>query len=360
MTNTTDLISRHHLFSVGVLLLVLSPNAYSAGGYWAIQGQLLNVDESAIRITKCDQANVRLRFRSRWSDGQGCIVGFSGECPWGPSWGQAVTDANGRFSETSPFFIDLGRKRDILIEYQALGGDWKSIAIRSNLSSASPHQEHENVWRFNLGEVTTQAFDCPIILQPAKDDNGVLQPIVDPNANQDPPNPSKDSGDDSDNNPNSVGSPGQIKELPCGMGPNGNRNLDLAFESTSVRHRDNQPNAPIERITWEVVIRNNGTTTFTSTGKCRTAVRLTLFIPELNAERVYEMTLSGSIPAGGSKTFKSNSGNLGEISDAASYSYNLKFEIDPENKVFETNEDNNLQPGCYTPSTGNYADSVCD
>jgi hypothetical protein len=108
------------------------------------------------------------------------------------------------------------------------------------------------------------------------------------------------------------------------------------------------------------VIRNNGTTTFTSTGKCRTAVRLTLFIPELNAERVYEMTLSGSIPAGGSKTFKSNSGNLGEISDAASYSYNLKFEIDPENKVFETNEDNNLQPGCYTPSTGNYADSVCD
>ena len=359
MLKATLLRSLPKLFLIGISGMVLTPVVH-AGGYWRIQGQLANVDESPLGVRKCEMANVRLRFRSRWSDGQGCIVGFSGECPWGLSWGQAVTDANGRFSETSPFFIDLGRKRDLLIEHRALGGDWKTLAIVSNLSSGSPHQENGNVWRFDLGEVTTQVFDCPVILRPAKNDHGVLQPIVDPNANQDPANASEDSDDGNDNPPSSVGPPGQIEEIPCGMGPNGSRNLDLAFESTSVRHRDNQPNAPIERITWEVVIRNNGTTTFKSTGKCRTAVRLTLFIPELNAERVYELTLNGSIPAGGSKTFKSNSGNLGEISDAASHSYNLKFEIDPENKVYETNEDNNLQPGCYTPSTGNYVDTVCD
>ena len=44
---------------------------------------------------------------------------------------------------------------------------------------------------------------------------------------------------------------------------------------------------------------------------------------------------------------------------AASTSYNLKFEIDPENKVMELDEANNIQPGCYTPSTGNYVDNVC-
>ena len=128
MLKATLLRSLPKLFLIGLSGMVLTPVVH-AGGYWRIQGQLANVDESPLGVRKCEMANVRLRFRSRWSDGQGCIVGFSGECPWGLSWGQAVTDANGRFSETSPFFIDLGRKRDLLIEHRALGGDWKTLAI---------------------------------------------------------------------------------------------------------------------------------------------------------------------------------------------------------------------------------------
>mgnify|MGYP001034296018 FL=1 len=143
------------------------------------------------------------------------------------------------------------------------------------------------------------------------------------------------------------------------MDHQGASSYGLAFESTAVRPRDNQPNAPIERITWEVVIRNNGTAAYKSSGKCRTTVRMSVYLPELSATRVYEITLRGSIQPGEARKFTSNSGNLGEISEAASISYNLKFEIDPENKVMESNEGNNFQPGCYTPTTGNYVDTVC-
>jgi len=126
------------------------------------------------------------------------------------------------------------------------------------------------------------------------------------------------------------------------MDHQGASSYGLAFESTAVRPRDNQPNAPIERITWEVVIRNNGTAAYKSSGKCRTNVRMRVYPPELSATRINEIKLQGSLQLGEARKLTSNSGNLGEMSEAASSSYNRKFEIDPENKGMESNEGDNF------------------
>ena len=67
----------------------------------------------------------------------------------------------------------------------------------------------------------------------------------------------------------------------------------------------------------------------------------------------------GAIPPGTSRTFTSNSGNLGGLSEAASTSYNVIFTSDPENQILESNEGNNQQPGCYTPATEAYLEAPC-
>jgi hypothetical protein len=341
------------------LALGFASSANAAGGFWQVEGQLINIDSSGINVRECSQSNTTLRFRSRWSNGQGCIAGTEGECPWGVWWGMTTTNASGRFNKTSPFLIELARKRDVQVQYRAQGVEWRTIAVVSDVSGASPHQQNGNVWSFDLGLLKTNAFQCPTILVPGRQNNApALQPVADPNPDNGPK--IKAVGKNGPVNESTTATPSvKILEIPCGMEHRNNINYDLAFESTAVRHRDNKPDAPIERITWEVVIRNHGTVTYQSSGKCRTIVRMSVYIPELNATRVYEITLRGSIGPGQSRKFTSNSGNLGEISEASSISYNLKFEIDPENKVMELDEANNIQPGCYTPSNGNYVDNVC-
>lgn len=333
--------------------------AEAAGGFWQIEGQLINVDQSGIKTHECEQPNVTLRFRSRWSDGQGCIAGPGGECPWGAWWGTTRTNASGRFHQTSPFFADASRGRDIEVQSQVQVGEWKTIKVVSNIGENPPSQQHNGIWRFNLGILKTNHFVCPTVLRATRpNDAPKLLPVPDPNPNgigrlkaikKNVRNQETEAGSTSV----------MIAEIPCGMAQQGGTKYDLAFESTAVRHRDNQPHAPIERITWEVVIRNNGPTPFKSSGKCRTSVRMSVYIPELEATRVYDMTLHGEIQPGATRKFTSNSGNLGEISEEASTSYNLKFEIDPDNNVLESNEANNIQPGCYTPSTGNYVEHIC-
>ncbi len=343
------------LLTLAALFSASASDAYAAGGFWQIEGQLINVDQLGLNSRECEQSNTMLRFRSRWSNGEGCIAGPTGECPWGVWWGTTATNASGRFNKTSPFLLDLSRSRDIQVQYRDQANQWKTITVVSDIGNPPTNQQNNHVWRFNLGTLKTTHFKCPTVLVPSRR-NSVpkLQPITDPNPNADVKIEAIDQHEDAEAAPSSP----TITEIPCGMDHQGASSYDLAFESTAVRHRDNQPDAPIERITWEVVIRNNGTAAYKPSGKCRTTVRMSVYLPELSATRVYEITLRGSIQPGEARKFTSNSGNLGEISEAASTSYNLKFEIDPENKVMESNEGNNFQPGCYTPTTGNYVDTV--
>ena len=78
---------------------------------------------------------------------------------------------------------------------------------------------------------------------------------------------------------------------------------------------------------------------------------MTVFISELGKEREYHLTLNKPIAAGSEETFTSNSGNLDETSEANSESYSILFQIDPENKIYETDEGNNESSGIYAPST---------
>lgn len=356
---------KHSDFYSGTVLALLTLAAFfsacasdadAAGGFWQIEGQLINVDQLGLNSRECEQSNTTLRFRSRWSNGEGCIAGPNGECPWGVWWGTTTTNASGRFNKTSPFLFDVSRSRDVQIQYRDQASEWKTITVVSDIGNPPTTQQNNHVWRFNLGTLKTNHFKCPTVLLPGRR-NAVpkLQPVTDPNPNADVKIEAVDQHEDAEAAPSSA----TITEIPCGMVHQSASSYDLAIESTAVRHRDNQPNAPIERITWEVVIRNNGTAAYKSSGKCRTTVRMSVYLPELSATRVYEITLRGSIQPGEARKFTSNSGNLGEISKAASTSYNLKFEIDPENKVMESNEGNNFQPGCYTPTTGTYVDTVC-
>ena len=336
-----------NIFSFLLFLAAMPTSVLADGGYWRLRGSVENIDSNALNTTRCEMPGLHLRFRSRWANGEGCIVGFSGECPWGPTWGEATTDSSGDFSKTSNFFADRVRKRDILIEFSKLGS-WYQLAIISDFSGATPHQGSGNTWTFQLGTLETTAFDCPTVLVPAEEDppTPVIQ-AVPPGAD-----PSSGGSNTPTKNP-------QIEELPCGIGPDGQPGIDLSFSSTEVRHRDNQPSAPPERVTWEVTIHNSGPATYRGTGDCRTQVRAVFIVPELDDERSYELTLVGAIPPGTSRTFTSNSGNLGELSDAASTSYNVMFTIDPENNIIESNEGNNQQPGCYTPATEAYSESPC-
>ena len=77
------------------------------------------------------------------------------------------------------------------------------------------------------------------------------------------------------------------------------------------------------------------------TGNGKTRVRMAVYIPELGQEREYFLTMTKPIAAGAEETFTSNSGNLGEISEANSEAYNIMFEIDPDNLILESNENNN-------------------
>lgn len=308
----------------------------ASGGYYRVTGNLINIDNagSPLGSSSCSMSNVKLRFKSRWTGG--IALGFTGPAtpfPWGPSWGEATTDSNGRFTKTSYFFPNAARNKDVLIEARIIDSQfnlhWVEVKTILGVWGSVPRQQTGNIHTFALGNVQTDLFECPI--------TWTSQP-----------------NEGEDESPVPVPQKVKIEEVPCGWGPNSKPGIDLTFASVVVRHRDNQPDAPPERISWEVVVKNEGTATYRGSGKCKAKVRFAVYIPELNKEREYFLTLSKSIAPGAEKTFTSNNGNLGEISAANSPAYNVLFEIDPDNKIVESKEDNNQQSGSYVPATQSY------
>ena len=331
------------IFLLGFWILGLASVSSADGGFWRVTGNLVNWNDSGTGFNgpSCPMANITLRFKSRWLGGTG--VGLNGPVtpfPWGPSWGTATTDSNGWFSETSYFFADSSRGRDILVEARVRGDnaqyEWKPVTIVSGISVSTPHEVTGNIHTFNLGEVETDLFECP----------SHLVPVSQPENKATIVEVSNDRLNDNE---------ATIKPIPCGWVTNGKPGIDLAFTSVVVRHRDNQPNSPPERITWEVVVRNNGPVDYQGAGECKTKVRMTIFISELGKSREYHLTLNKPIAAGSEETFTSNSGNLGETSEANSDAYPILFAIDPENEISETDEGNNQLSGVYSPGTETFS-----
>ena len=82
---------KHSDFDSGTVLAFLTlaalfsasaSDADAEASFWQIEGQLINLDQSGINSHECEQNNTTLRFRSRWSNGEGCIACPNGECPW--------------------------------------------------------------------------------------------------------------------------------------------------------------------------------------------------------------------------------------------------------------------------------------
>ena len=331
------------IFMLGFWILGLASISSAESGFWRVTGNLVNRNHNGTGLNgpSCPMANITLRFKSRWLGGTG--VGLNGPVapfPWGPSWGTATTDSNGWFSETSYFFADSSRGRDILVEARVRNDnaqyEWKPVTIVRGISDSTAHEVTGNIHTFNLGEVETELFECPVHLVPAPQSENKAT-IVE--VRNDRPNDNETT----------------IKPIPCGWVTNGKPGIDLAFTNVVVRHRDNQPNSPPERITWEVVVRNNGPVDYKGAGECKTKVRMTIFISELGKSREYHLTLNKPIAAGSEETFTSNSGNLGETSEANSDAYPILFAIDPENEISETDEGNNQLSGVYSPATETFS-----
>ena len=151
------------------LLIVLCCNTFAISastGYWTIAATIENVDAGIDATTRCQMEDLELRFRSRWADGQGCITGFTGECPWGAVWGKTTTNSQGRFSMRSNLFADQGRKRDVQIEYRSQGS-WLPLEIISDIDANTTHLTQGNNWIFDVGTITTDKLDCPLVLSDA-------------------------------------------------------------------------------------------------------------------------------------------------------------------------------------------------
>ena len=215
------------------------------------------------------------------------------------------------------------------------------------------------------GVIETTSFDCPTEFEPApgQGNDGLGTPQAVDNSNNNPAgnNQSNDnqSNDNQNNNQNTPAGNMTAQPIPCGMGPDGSINApDLSFVLTDVRHRDGQPTAPPERITWEVTVQNNGAVDYSGQGNCETTVEAVFDIPELNTQRSYEVDISGAIPVNGSQVYTQDA-NLGEVSDQSSTSYNVVMTINPTGAINESNPGNNQRFGCYTPVTETYVESPC-
>ena len=335
---------RQRLFAVmaAVLTVFICGVAWADAGYWRVSGQVINTRTNALGTQTCPKAGLNLRVKSRWANGQGCIVGLSGECPWGPSWGTSVTDSNGRFSEKSHHFADISKQRDILIQYrEAVGGQWRTLKVISNISGATPHSKSGNVSNYALGVINTSLFECPTDLQPSGTGDGPGTPHTVPAAQT---------------------TPGQKKpqaKAICGrMIPGGGiARPELSLVSATVMHRIGQPQAPPERISWQVVIRSNGPAAYRATDGCRTVVRAVFAIKDMSVDRTYELPIP-SLAVGASVTLTGN-GNLGELSESSAANYPVTFVIDPDNELPEADETNNSLIGCYNLGSQTYAGGAC-
>ena len=325
------------------ILVLTSGMAWADAGYWRVSGTVINTRNTPFGMQSCPKAGLKLRFKSRWANGQGCAVGFNGECPWGSSWGTDTTDSQGRFSEKSYHFANTSKMRDILIQYRDYqNNSWRTLKVIHSISGATPHTKSGNVSNFNLGTIYTSIWECPSNVGSSGSGSG-----SGPGAPQTGPKPQ----------PPMQNSP-QASQVCGRMVPGGGiQRADLTIASADVMHRINQPQAPPERISWQVVIRNNGPAPYYNSGKCRTVVRAVFAIKDMSVDRAYELPIP-SLGTGQSVTL-TGSGNLGEISDSSSANYPVQFTVDPENNLPEANEGNNGLSGCYNLNSGNFSLGDC-
>ena len=334
-----------------VLAAVLVSGVPASATDWIIEAQLIGVeDNGGFGVDECVLPNRDLRVRSRW-------ISTSGpEWPWGVWWGSpanivVTTDANGEFSHRKHMLNpDLARDIEIQKQESVWPNAWYTIAIIENVNGLTP--DFRDGWDdrgFDLGEIRIPS-NCEDIFFPADDD--------DRNGKGDKKN-KKDENSFFDREP-------VAQAIPCGLEPFGNRGIDLVFASVTVRHRDLQPNAPPQRVTWEVVVRNAGTSSYSGTESCLAEANVTFTRTNPNDgstdERIYCATAGDCDVQGplapGASAIVTEDGNLWEISEGAGR-VDVFFEVDPHGQIWESDESNNTAVGCYEPATETFQLGPC-
>ena len=143
--------------------------------------------------------------------------------------------------------------------------------------------------------------------------------------------------------------PVTIEEVPQGfLG-----NIDLEIVETLVVNRTNQdPTCGI--TTSYVTVRNNGTTRYNQN---RSAAILTLTLPHLPEDAINSWDkVVPSLDPGEEKELVMYYGNFqtDQAQNSPWNSYEIIYEVDSTSVVFESNENNNVQNGWYTPGTETY------
>ena len=143
--------------------------------------------------------------------------------------------------------------------------------------------------------------------------------------------------------------PVTIEEVPQGfLG-----NIDLEIVETLVVNRSNQD--PTRGITTSyVTVRNNGTSRY---NKNISAAMLTLTLPHLPEDAINSWNkVIPSLDPGEEKELVMYYGNFqtDQAQNSPWDSYEIIYEVDSTSVIFESNENNNVQNGWYTPGTETY------
>ena len=334
-----------------VLATVLVSASPASATDWIIDAQLIGVDTSFMPVRECVLPNQVLRVHSRW-------ISMSGpESPWGPWWGspaniRVTTDANGEFSHRK-LMLNPNLTRDIEIQrHESVWPNaWRTIATIGDVNGISPDFITGFDDRgFDLGEIRIPA-NCATVMTSAGDNGGRK-------------GGKEDKADKGDKESFSDRLP-VIEAMPCGLGPFGDRGIDFVLASVTVRHRDLLPTSPYQ-VTWEAVVRNDGTSSYSGTESCLAEVNVTFTRTDPNDggtdERTYCQAGGNCDVAGplapAASAIVVEEGNLWSNSGGADR-VEVFFEVDPHGAVLESDESNNTAIGCYEPATETFQLGPC-
>jgi hypothetical protein len=322
----------------------------NAQTYWQVDGQITDAQQ-------CPFRNLEMRVRCRWVSNVAIGLGPNPiyiENPWSFPWGTPngvhQTNDQGGYSIATGFpLLFPYEMRDILIEARSWRTQniWTEIILLEDVDINDRSSVQGDTWHFDLGTLSTDLLGsvaCDIVWSDSSEDEPRLRPVY-----IDPRNPGDDEDNgksDDDDNPFKHG---VIKEVPYGF----NGDIDLEIVDTLVVNRE--PHDSSKGITTSfVTVRNNGMTTY---DKNAANAKLSLTLPHLSANPVnsWEVTVPSLAP-GEEKNIVMSYGNFqtDQSEFSASNAYEIIYQVDSTQVVFESDESNNWQTGWYTPATGNY------
>jgi hypothetical protein len=335
------------------LSTLLSKQANAQAAYWQVSGRIVNVNN-------CPFPSQEIRVRSRITGTIG--LGLGEETiyfphPWGVHWASPasvhLTDANGFFRVTKTLpFLNPRLSRDIAIEARTDFQQWVQIALFTNINVNNRTSVNGNVWHFNLGNISTDMIRIdPATCPPPEDTAKTFQFDPDHFDLRELDKAAAEQQRTADESAEEIHEPVTIREVPQGfLG-----NIDLEIVETLVVNRNNQD--PTRGITTSyVTVRNNGTTRY---NKNISAAMLTLTLPHLPEDGINSWDkVIPSLDPGEEKELVMYYGNFqtDQAQNSPWDSYEIIYEVDSTSVVFESNENNNVQTGWYTPGTETYVE----